>query len=157
MVFVIILCSLWQVSKIKYLSVDWPSSSLVQIGWFTHLKECWSERQSVAGVQCSFPFFPHFSCVSLMSFPQGSLPSPPQSWWVTLLLFSAYASLSQCLLQLLLNVYLGDCFFNACLFHLTICFVGVEGPCVVCCPISRACHSVWNIVGANLLNGLIKK
>lgn len=68
MVFDLILFCLWQVSKMKYLSVDCPSSSLVQIGWFTRLKEGGSERQSVDGVQCSFPFLPHFSCVSLMSF-----------------------------------------------------------------------------------------
>lgn len=98
------------------------------------------------------PFSPFFM-FGLMLLLRGSLPSPPPSppiRWVTRLLL-AQTALSQQSLQLLLHVYLGDCVLNACLFHLTIWMVGVGGPCVYC-PMLSACHGVWHIVGANVLN-----
>lgn len=110
----------------------------------------------MAGVQCSFPFFRHFSCVSLMSFPQGSLPRPPDQMSYPVNLSSLYFSFTA-LITMAVKCYLDDCLFNACLFRLAICSMGMGGPCVVYCPIPGACHGVWHIVGANLLNELIKK
>lgn len=107
-------------------------------------------------MQCSFPLLNHFSCVSLMSFPQEAFPVTPDQMSYPIILSSLH-SLSEHSLQFLLNVYLDDCLLNACLFYLTIWLAGVGRPCVVYCPIPRACHGVWHIVGANLLNELIKK
>lgn len=89
--------------------------------------------------------------------PAQHLPTPTPSRWGSPLLLAGPASFSQQLLQLQLNVYLGDCLLNACLFHLTICSMGAGGPCIVYSPLPRACHGVWHIVGANLLPELIKK
>lgn len=136
-----------------------PLSFLVQIEWFTRWRKAEVRGNLWMVFSVHFPFLPHFSCVSLISLSLGKpaqhLPTPTLSRWVTPLLLAA-PTFSQQLLQLQLNVYLGDCLLNACLFHLTICSMGAGTMCCLQPSPPRACHGGWHIVVANLLTELTK-